>query len=95
MNSPGVIGVHRVGYQFPLAIAIYIAKNNIMGMPRRLAVQNVLSPVVVQIGAKLVPAKSPLTIDVLADDDFFVPIAVDIFQGDPYIEIAAAHDAPF
>ena len=89
------IAVHRVGYQFPLAIAVHVAKNNIMGMSRSFAVQDVLGPVVLQRCAKLIPAESPLTVDVLAYDDFFVPVAVDIFKRNAYVEAAATHDTSF
>jgi hypothetical protein len=52
-------------------------------------------PLIVQRGAKLKPAESPLTVDVLANDDFFVPVAVDIFKRNAYVEVAATDDASF
>ena len=81
-----MIAIHRVRYQLLLTISIQIAKGDVVRVPGACAVQDVFLPRIVEAGAKLVPAKSPCSVEVLAHNDFFVPIAVDIFKSQTDIE---------
>src|SRR5260370_20854863 len=87
-----MIHVHGVGYHLLLAVAVQVAEHHVMRITRARRVQDVFLPRVIEIGAKLIPAEAPASLQLLADHDFLVPIVVDILKRHAHIEVAAGHD---